>query len=463
METLLKDFQLGRRQGSIISVQTVDSLTKGDRAVWRAIRKELETIGITANEFEANRNLIFDWFKHAVNRGASEEKAAANKRIRSKTSSAVTPRSPEIPPVVAEGGDHTVNTASLISDPFNDISSSRPATDIDSCRASTPSDKAESSEIGDVEENGRVPRMALLIAAASRPKAQLMESVRRNDYQRILRFFSRPAICQLLDTVTMNSALLTACSYPCTKPTILALLQNGADVHIVETRMYRQKWDVLPFGADRRGYDYNPLMLAAFRGNREVVEVLLSWGAKLNHHQSGQLCKMTTESNLLEPLTGVMPTPLGCGVAGGKLGVVEILFSAGADVREKIQGRTALHEACRITGTTLCRKLLEKGAEVDNCCREGTPLMFALLCKQHETVRLLLERRANPNHNMKIPTSLNHRTPLDVAIWVANRSKKALIAQDLTAIDLLLEYGAVLDTPNAKALAKLRKWPVRLS
>lgn len=49
----------------------------------------------------------------------------------------------------------------------------------------------------------------------------------------------------------MNSALLTACSYPCTKPTILVLPQNGADVHIVETRMYKHKWDVLPFGADR--------------------------------------------------------------------------------------------------------------------------------------------------------------------------------------------------------------------
>lgn len=318
METLLKDFQLGRRERSIISVQ-VDSLTKGDRAVWRAIRKELEIIGITANESEANRNLIFNWFKHAVNRGGFEERAAANKRIRSETSSAVTPRSPEIPPMVAEGGDHTVDTASLISGPFNDISLFRPATDVDSCRASTPSNKAESSEIGDVEEKGRVPRMALLIAAASRPKAQLMKSVRRNDDQKILRFFSRPAICQLLDTATMNLALLTACSHPCTKPTMLALLQNGADVHIVETRMYRQKWDVLPFGADRRGYDYNPLMLAAFRGNREVVEVLLGWGANLNHHQSGQLCKMTTESNLLETLIGVMPTPLGCGIAGGKL------------------------------------------------------------------------------------------------------------------------------------------------
>lgn len=141
----------------------------------------------------------------------------------------------------------------------------------------------------------------------------------------------------------------------------------------------------------------------------------------------------------------------------GKTGVVEILLSAGADVREKIQGRTALHEACRITGTTVCRKLLEKGAEVDSCCREGTPLMFALLCKQHETVRLLLEKGANPNHNMKIPTSLSHETPLDVVMWVANRSTRALIAQDLSVIELLFEHGAFLDNSSAKALMKLRK------
>lgn len=461
METLIKDCQRGRREGSITSVQTVDSLSKGDRAVWRALRKELETIGITANEFEANRNSIFDWFKHAVNTGAFEGSATANKRTRSETSSAVTPRSPETPPMVTEGGDHTVDTVSLISDPFNDISSTRSATDAPSCRASTPLTKAESNEIGDAEEKKRVPRLALLIAAVSRPKVLLMESVRRNDHRKILRIFSRPAICQLLDTATMDSALLTACSYPCSKPTVLALLQNGADVHTVETRMYRQKWDVLPFGADQRGYDYNPLMLAAFRGNSEVVEVLLGWGAKIDHHQSSQLCKITTESCLLEPLIGVMPTPLGCGTAGGNLGVVEILLSAGADVSEKIQGRTALHEARRLTGTKICQKLLKRGVEVDSCCREGTPLMFALLCRQHDTVRLLLKRGANPNHKMNIPTALSHKTPLDVAMWVANRSKRALIAQDLTAIELLLEYGAVLDIPNAKALTELRKRAVK--
>jgi ankyrin repeat protein len=83
--------------------------------------------------------------------------------------------------------------------------------------------------------------------------------------------------------------------------------------------------------------------------------------------------------------------------------------------------------------------------------------MFALLCKQHETVRLLLEKGANPNHNMKIPTSLSHETPLDVVMWVANRSTRALIAQDLSVIELLLEHGAFLDNSSAKALMKLRK------
>lgn len=146
-------------------------------------------------------------------------------------------------------------------------------------------------------------------------------------------------------------------------------------------------------------------MLAALRGNGEVVEVLLGWGANVNHHQSGQLCKMTTKSCLLEPLIGVISTPLGCGIPGGNLGVVKILLSAGADVRENIQGRTALHKAYRITGTKICRDLLGRGAEVDSCFREGTPLMFALLCRRFNTVRLLLRRGANPNHKMKTPTS----------------------------------------------------------
>ena len=51
----------------------MDSLSAEDRHTWRAIRKDLEDIGITVAAFEANRDFILRWFSHAVENGIFEE------------------------------------------------------------------------------------------------------------------------------------------------------------------------------------------------------------------------------------------------------------------------------------------------------------------------------------------------------------------------------------------------------
>ena len=54
----------------------MDSLSAEDRYTWRAIRKDLEDIGITVAAFEANRDFILRWFSHAVETGTFEEQYA---------------------------------------------------------------------------------------------------------------------------------------------------------------------------------------------------------------------------------------------------------------------------------------------------------------------------------------------------------------------------------------------------
>ena len=73
LEKLLRDVRDGRREPSIASRQTVDSLTPDDKEIWRAIRKELEDIGITIAAFDANEDFIFSWFTNAVDSGAFQE------------------------------------------------------------------------------------------------------------------------------------------------------------------------------------------------------------------------------------------------------------------------------------------------------------------------------------------------------------------------------------------------------
>jgi hypothetical protein len=57
-----------------MSVATVESLSL-DEKQWRAIRKELEDIGISVAAFDANKAFIMEWFQHALDSGAFDEQA----------------------------------------------------------------------------------------------------------------------------------------------------------------------------------------------------------------------------------------------------------------------------------------------------------------------------------------------------------------------------------------------------
>jgi len=74
----LQEFGEGKRQGSVILTQTIDTLGTNDKEVWRTIQKELEDIGITVTAFNANKEFIFEWFLKAIERGAFEEQGSDN-------------------------------------------------------------------------------------------------------------------------------------------------------------------------------------------------------------------------------------------------------------------------------------------------------------------------------------------------------------------------------------------------
>ena len=63
----------GRKEGFNISLQTVDSLSAGDKAAWRTIRNELEDIDISMTAFEVDRNFLTECFVRAVVTGAFDE------------------------------------------------------------------------------------------------------------------------------------------------------------------------------------------------------------------------------------------------------------------------------------------------------------------------------------------------------------------------------------------------------
>src|SRR5438034_1672429 len=81
LDGFIREFGEGKREGSVISTQTVQSLSIDEREVWRNIRKELEEIGITVAAFEANKAFILRWFREARANGAFGDQMFNNASI----------------------------------------------------------------------------------------------------------------------------------------------------------------------------------------------------------------------------------------------------------------------------------------------------------------------------------------------------------------------------------------------
>ena len=75
LNDLMRDFQAGRHECSVVSTQSLESISREDKEIWRTIRKELADIGISIAAFDANKTFIMDWFKKAIDNGAFEEEA----------------------------------------------------------------------------------------------------------------------------------------------------------------------------------------------------------------------------------------------------------------------------------------------------------------------------------------------------------------------------------------------------
>jgi hypothetical protein len=71
----MQEFKDGKHEPSVITTQTMESMSIDEKQMWRTIRKELEEIGISVAGFDANKDFILNWFRDAVSTGAFEEQS----------------------------------------------------------------------------------------------------------------------------------------------------------------------------------------------------------------------------------------------------------------------------------------------------------------------------------------------------------------------------------------------------
>ena len=72
LNQLITELRAGKRDGSVVTVQSINSLSTEDKEAWRQLRKELEDVGISAVVLKQHQQFIVTWFESAVRTGALE-------------------------------------------------------------------------------------------------------------------------------------------------------------------------------------------------------------------------------------------------------------------------------------------------------------------------------------------------------------------------------------------------------
>ena len=202
------------------------------------------------------------------------------------------------------------------------------------------------------------------------------------------------------------------------------------------------------------------LMWAAAEGHAAVIEALVAHGADVHARSNGGF------------------TALLFAAREGCIACIDALLDHGADINlDDPDGTTALVMALLNRHWDTAQFLIEAGADVNLWDIYGqTPLYVAVdmntlpigrrveipsmdRANGEQIVRLLLERGANPNAQLKLrPRYRNipndrYRDPL--IVWGTTPLLRAAKAGDLPVVKLLLQHGALAILPNSIGVTPL--------
>lgn len=235
------------------------------------------------------------------------------------------------------------------------------------------------------------------------------------------------------------------------------LLEHGADVNA------KEQWG-----------GQNALMWASAQSQPEMMKLLIAAGANLDEHGAARLWdrRIMNEPRPKDMNKGGF-NPLLYAARQGCIECVQVLAEAGADLNATDPDRISpLNLALINLHFDTAAALIEAGADVNQWDLFGrAPLYNALdlhtlpvggrtdipsedKLTGYDVAKMLLERGANPNMQLKVRPPYRNavfdRGSDNVLAEGATPLIRAARAADVESVELLLEHGALVDLPNAR-------------
>ena len=359
LDEFIKEFREGKHEGSILSGQTIESISPDQKHLWITFRNELEDIGISVAAFDANRDFIIKWLAEAANNGSFEEGLPDRESndFGDSTANALDPRNIDI----SSSTRDRAQERSLKDGEEDGVEELR----LRRSRRYTAKQNAQVNEEQGALESAERSSLPQLVPPTLSPALPLQSSQDKQT-QHMLRQEGEMRALRLVPTRQRDAVNVELPFDRMKRRTFWTFAQEGAKIELLQSYLWsganiEDKFPVEE--ADGKKFlGWRAIHFAAWSGSALGISMLLDNGAHI------------------EARTARATTPLIIASKEGHVDAIHVLLNRGADLEAyNCRKETAFHAALIDQHLEATEVLLSRGCSLELRCGNWTSRDLALL------------------------------------------------------------------------------------